>query len=215
MQLFIGNQNYSSWSLRAWLIFEQFDIDVQVTKLPLFKPEFYQALTKVTPTAKVPTLVDGDVAVWESLAILEYVNEQYLAGKAWPEDSKQRAKARAIASEMHAGFTALRSELPMNCRAQRRVELSEAALKDVQRIDEMWSQQMDVYPDQWLFGDWSIVDAMYAPVVLRFKTYDVQLSKPAQAYLEKALQSPAMQAWIAEALLETDIVEEDEAGEDV
>lgn len=215
MQLFIGNQNYSSWSLRAWLIFEQFDIDVQVTKLPLFKPEFYQTLTKVTPTAKVPTLVDGDVAVWESLAILEYVNEQYLAGKAWPEDSKQRAKARAIASEMHAGFTALRNELPMNCRAQRRVELSEAALKDVQRIDEMWSQQMDVYPDQWLFGDWSIVDAMYAPVVLRFKTYDVQLSKLAQAYLEKALQSPAMQVWIAEALLETDIVEEDEAGEDV
>lgn len=104
MKLFIANQNYSSWSLRAWLIFSQFKLDVKVTKLKLFTEDFYKTLEDVTPTAKVPTLVDGDATVWDSLAILEYVNEQYLQGQAWPSNSAERAKARAIASEMHSGF---------------------------------------------------------------------------------------------------------------
>lgn len=213
MQLYIANQNYSSWSLRAWLIVAHFDLPATITKLPLFTPEFYAKLKGKTPAAKVPVLLDGEIAVWDSLAILEYLNEAHLNGKAWPTSIAQRAKARALASEMHSGFMALRNELPMNCRALRKVSLSPAAQKDIARIDAMWSEQMQAYPSQWLFGDWSIADAMYAPVALRFKTYGIELSAAAQQYQDKVLASPEIQRWLAEASLETDIVEEDEAGE--
>lgn len=215
MQLYIANQNYSSWSLRAWLILAQYELDAEVIKLTLFTDEFYRALEKVTPTAKVPVLVDGEIVVWESLAILEYVNEAYLDGKAWPTSASERAKARAIASEMHAGFGYLRNEMPMNCRAKRKVHLSAGALKDVARIDQLWSQQMTDYPEGFLFGDWSIADAMFAPVALRFETYGIELSDQAKTYQQRLLQSPAMQLWLAQASTETDIVEEDEAGEAV
>lgn len=215
MKLYIANQNYSTWSLRAWLMFAQYELDVEVVKLKLFTEDFYQTLESVTPTAKVPALVDGDVTVWESLAILEYVNEAYLNGRAWPGSLQERARARALAAEMHGGFSSLRNELPMNCRAQRKVELSEGALKDIARIDAIWSKQMARYPGGWLFGDWSIADAMYAPVVLRVKTYGLPLSDQARAYQQKLLNSPAMQRWLAEAGEETDIVVEDEAGEPV
>ncbi|MGR5134357.1 glutathione S-transferase family protein [Vibrio alfacsensis] len=215
MQLFIGNQNYSSWSLRAWLIFSQFKLDVEVTKLKLFTDEFYKTLADITPTAKVPTLVDGEVTVWDSLAIFEYVNEQYLQGKAWPSNVTERAKARSIAAEMHSGFFDLRNELPMNIRALRKVDLSVGALSDIARIDAMWAEQVAQYPDGWLFGEWSIVDAMYAPVALRFQTYGVELSKGAAAYQQKVLASASLQQWLEEASKETDIVEEDEAGEAV
>ncbi|MGR5094457.1 glutathione S-transferase family protein [Vibrio maritimus] len=215
MKLYIGNQNYSSWSLRAWLIFAQNNLDVEVEKLSLFTPEFYQTLLEITPTAKVPTLVDSNVTTWDSLAIMEYVNEQYLDGRGWPESPSERAKARALASEMHSGFMALRNELPMNCRARRHVELSESALADIQRIDAMWSEQMHLFPKQWLFGEWSIADAMYAPVALRFRTYGVKLSESAKRYQEKVLSSAAILRWLAEASSESDIVAEDEAGVDV
>jgi len=215
MELYIGNQNYSSWSLRAWLIFVQYDIDVEFRKIKLFTDEFYKTLENITPTAKVPTLVCDNVTVWDSLAILEYVNEALLNGKAWPKDQAERAKARAISSEMHSGFMSLRNEMPMNCRAKRKVSLSEGALKDIARIDQIWSEQMEQYPDGWLFGDWSIADAMFAPVVLRTVTYATPLSEKATSYQQKVLNSPAMQRWLAEAALETDIVEEDEAGEPV
>ncbi|NOH95867.1 glutathione S-transferase family protein [Vibrio sp. 99-70-13A1] len=212
MQLFIGNQNYSTWSLRAWLIFAQYKIEADITKLQLFSDDFYNTLQEVTPTAKVPTLVDGDIHVWDSLAILEYVNETYLDGKAWPTITKEKAHARAITAEMHSGFFDLRNELPMNCRAKRELDLSKGALKDLSRIDELWSQQMDQHPDGWLFGEWSIADAMYAPVALRVETYGIKLSEKATVYQQKVLNSPAIKQWLAEASLETEIVEEDEAG---
>ncbi|CAH0530434.1 glutathione S-transferase family protein [Vibrio hippocampi] len=212
MKLFIGNQNYSSWSLRAWLIFSQHNLSVEVCKLKLFTDEFYQQLESITPTAKVPTLVDGNTPIWDSLAILEYVSEQHLQGKGWPEDPSQRAKARSLASEMHSGFFALRDELPMNCRAKRVVSLSANAEKEIARIDAIWSEQMAENGAGWLFGDWSIADAMYAPVALRFQTYDIPLSSLAKQYQQKVLSSPAIQTWLEQASLETDIVEEDEAG---
>ncbi|EGR1341882.1 glutathione S-transferase family protein [Vibrio parahaemolyticus] len=215
MQLFIGNQNYSSWSLRAWLIFSQYGLKVDVTKLTLFTEDFYDKLASVTPTAKVPTLVDGEVTVWDSLAILEYVNEQCLQGKAWPSHVADKTKARAISAEMHSGFFDLRNELPMNCRARRKVDLSDGALKDIARIDAIWSEQMAKFPDAFLFGEWSIADAMYAPVALRFETYGIELSQDAKAYQQKVLASQAVQKWLAEASQETDIVEEDEAGVEV
>lgn len=212
MQLFIGNQNYSSWSLRAWLIFSQYNLDVEVTKLKLFTQNFYQTLENITPTAKVPTLVHGSVTVWDSLAILEYVNEQLLKGRAWPSDAAERAKARAIAAEMHSGFVDLRNELPMNIRARRKIELSNAARKDIARIETIWSEQVEQYQDGWLFGEWSIADAMFAPVALRFQTYGIELSERAKSYQQKVLTSASLQQWLKDAIIETDIVKEDEAG---
>ncbi|TFH91560.1 glutathione S-transferase family protein [Vibrio ouci] len=215
MQLFIGNQNYSSWSLRAWLIFSHYQLDVEIVKLGLGTKQFYDTLATISPTAKVPTLLDSGVTVWDSLAILEYVNDQYLNGKAWPSDIKQRAKARAIAAEMHSGFFDLRNELPMNIRARRTIALSSGALKDIARIDAIWSEQASKYPNEWLFGEWSIVDAMYAPVALRFQTYGIELSAAASAYQQKVLSSESLQQWLDEAALETSIVEEDEAGTEI
>ncbi|OEF28106.1 glutathione S-transferase family protein [Vibrio rumoiensis] len=215
MHLYIGNQNYSSWSLRGWLIFAQYNLDVEITKLKLFTDEFYQTLENITPSAKVPALVDERATVWDSLAILEYVNETHLNGKAWPVDPIERAKARALACEMHSGFSSVRNEMPMNCRAIRRVHLSNSAQKDVARIDEIWSQQMTLHPASFLFGEWSIADAMYAPIALRFQTYQIPMSDKAREYQLKILNSPAIQRWLSEASLETDIVMEDEAGEEV
>ncbi|MEZ8046404.1 MULTISPECIES: glutathione S-transferase family protein [Vibrio] len=215
MQLYIGNQNYSTWSLRAWLIFDNYNLNPEVIKLKLFTSDFYDTLASVTPTARVPTLVDGDVAVWDSLAILEYVNEAYLDGAAWPKSVKERAHARAISAEVHSGFFAVRNEMPMNCRAQRKLALSEEALKDIARIDDIWSTKMEQYPEGWLFGEWSIADAMFAPVALRVETYGIKLSEKASQYQQRVLNSPSVQKWLAEASLETDVVEEDEAGESV
>ncbi|MGL6313247.1 glutathione S-transferase family protein [Vibrio sp. WXL103] len=213
MQLFIGNKNYSSWSLRAWLIFSQHHLEVDLIKLRLFTDDFYDTLDGISPTAKVPTLVDEGITVWDSLAILEYVNDRYLKGKAWPNQATERAKARAISAEMHSGFLNLRNELPMNIRARRKVVLSEAALKDIARIDAIWSEQAELYPSGWLFGEWSIADAMYTPVALRFQTYGVSLSQGARAYQQKVLASASLQQWLKDAKLENEIVEEDEAGE--
>ena len=215
MQLYIGNQNYSTWSLRAWLIFDNYNLNAEVIKLKLFTSDFYDTLAKVTPTAKVPTLVDGYIAVWDSLAILEYINETYLDGAAWPESREERALARAIAAEMHSGFSDVRNEMPMNCRARRTLSLSEGALKDIARIDQIWSTQMEKYPEGWLFGEWSIADAMFAPVALRVETYGIELSEKASQYQQRVLKSPSIQKWLAEASLESDMVEEDEAGEPV
>ncbi|MFA0085788.1 glutathione S-transferase family protein [Vibrio sp. 10N.261.51.F12] len=212
MKLYIGNQNYSSWSLRAWLIFAQQDVSADIIKLPLFSETFYQTLRPLTPTAKVPLLVDKEVTVWDSLAILEYINERYLHNTCWPQDSATRAKARAVAAEMHSGFMALRNEMPMNCRAIRNINLSTEAHRDIERIDQLWSEQMKHNPGQWLFGEWSIADAMFAPVALRFMTYQIPLSKAAKQYQNTVLESAAIKQWIGQALTESDIVEEDEAG---
>lgn len=125
----------------------------------------------------MPALVDKDSVMWDSLAILDYINETYLDGQAWPKIIVHKAKARSIACEMHSGFTALRSEIPMNCRAKRHVNLSKSAHNEIARIDQIWSQQMSEFPEGWLFGEWSIADAMYAPITLRFQTYQVPLSE--------------------------------------
>ena len=214
MKLYIGNKNYSSWSLRAWLIMDKLNISFEEVKLQLFTDAFYNELEGISETRKVPALVDGKLHIWESLAIAEYISEVYCSGKGWPQDRFQRARARAISQEMATGFFALRSEAPMNIRAKRKLEFSEAAQKDIARIEQIFTNQMQTFAGRgnWLFGSWSIADAMYAPVLLRFKTYGVALSTTAQLYMEHALQCPSLQKWIAAALLETDILVEDEAG---
>ena len=212
MQLFIGNKNYSSWSLRAWYLMSKFDVEFSETQLVLDTPDFYSELKKTFAVQKVPALIDGDLQVWDSLAICEYINDAYLSGAAWPKYITQRAKARALSAEMHSGFMALRSEVPMNIRATRKVDLSSEALKDIARIDEIFAQQQDVFPNEWFFGDFSIADAMYVPIVLRLKTYQITLSPEAQQYCDFVMRCPVLQAWITQALTETDIVECDEAG---
>jgi glutathione S-transferase len=184
-------------------------------KLKLSTSDFYNALASVTPTAKVPTLVDGDVTVWDSFAILEYVNDAYLNGAAWPTSVTKRALARAISAEMHSGFFNIRNELPMNCRAQRRLTLSEGAQKEIARIDAIWSAQMEQYPEGWLFGEWSIADAMFAPVALRVETYGIVLSEKARQYQQRVLNSPSIKKWLTEASLENEVIEEEEVGEPV
>ena len=216
MQLYIGNKNYSSWSLRAWLMAAKSGVDFEEVILKLDTPSFYQQLSGISPTLRVPTLIDGDVTVWDSLAICEYLNDTYLAGEAWPSEPKQKAKARSIANEMHSGFNALRNELPMNIRATRCLQLSDAAKKDIKRIDEIWSQQMHEYDTAdtggWLFGTWSIADMMFAPVVMRFRTYGIIVSDASRRYMAHVAECPTMQRWIADALKETHIVDADEAG---
>ncbi|NRD75802.1 glutathione S-transferase family protein [Shewanella sp. VB17] len=216
MELYIGNKNYSSWSLRAWLMLEKSEIKFDEIKLRLFTTDFYHQLEKISPSLRVPVIVDGNITVWDSLAICEYINDTYISGTAWPKDPAQKATARSLACEMHSGFNALRNELPMNIRATRSIELSKAAKQDIKRIDELWSQQMAEFDLQhsgsWLFGEWSIADMMFAPVVMRFNTYDIKISNASHRYMKHVIESPEMQRWIAAALKETDIVDEDEAG---
>jgi len=217
MELLIGNKNYSSWSLRGWLMLEAFGVSYRETKLKLFSDEFKATLAAHNCAGKVPLLLDGDIRVWDSLAICEYISERYLEGQGWPADAEARALARSVANEMHSGFTGLRNEMPMNIRARRHVELSEQALADIARIDQLWSSLRGRYKQHgdFLFGAFSIADVMFAPVAFRFMTYGNQLSPAAQQYAETLRAHPAMKCWMADALLETDIVPEDEAGIDI
>ncbi|MDC0611407.1 glutathione S-transferase family protein [Vibrio sp.] len=219
MELYIGNKNYSTWSLRAWMVMRFFNLDFKEKPLSLDTPQFYEELKLVCPSMKVPCLVDDDLTVWDSLAICEYINDKYLSGKAWPGDLARRAQARAIAAEMHSGFMALRAAMPMNIRAERRVDVSESVRKDILRIEDIFAERMRTnnqeINDGWLFGDFSIADAMFIPVVLRFKTYRVILEDDAQKYVDFVLNSPVLAEWVEHALSETDIVEADEAGEPI
>ena len=218
MQLVIGNKNYSSWSLRPWLLLKAFDVPFEeqnVSLIGLGTRELSDHLRQYSPAAKVPVLIDEDRVLWDSLAICEYISEQYLSGRGWPSEAGDRARARAVTAEMHAGFSAVRNALPMNCRAKRQVELTDEILADVKRIDEIWSDRLPKdSKSPWLFGDFSIADCFYAPVAFRFKTYEIELSAEALGYMTKLLTHPAVEDWLHDALLEIEVIVEDEAGED-
>ena len=212
MKLVIGNKNYSSWSLRPWLLLSTFGIEFEEIQESLRQEGLTERLSQYSPTGRVPVLIDKPVTVWDSLAICEYVSEKYLAGKGWPKDEALRAEARAVCAEMHAGFMGLRGELPMNCRATRQVELSDSAKLDITRVDAIWSKGMSAGKGPWLFGDFSIADCFYAPVVLRFKTYGISVSESACRYQSWFLEHDALNQWVDAAKAETEIVPEDEAG---
>ncbi len=212
MKLIIGNKNYSSWSLRAWLLLATFELEFVEMQESLKGEDLQQRLGQYSSTSRVPVLIDEDLAVWDSLAIAEYVNEQYLASKGWPSDIAPRAEARAICAEMHAGFMGLRSELPMNCRAFRTITPSASAQLDIARIDAIWSRCMTNYAGPWLFGDFSIADCFYAPVVLRFQTYGIALSEAANRYQSFFLQHDVLNRWVAAGKAETEVVPTGEAG---
>jgi glutathione S-transferase len=205
LTLVIGNKNYSSWSLRPWLLMSYYQLPFSELKLPLDTPAFYQRIANYSPTMRVPVLIDGDETIWDSLAICEVINERYLDGKAWPKELKARAAARSSAAEMHSGFTALRSQLPMNCHRERnRYQWKEDAQRDINRVQALWADLRGRYHlhGDFLCGEFSIVDAMYAPVCIRFKAYGVPMDENTTNYVNTIYQLPAMQDWFAEAKLE-------------
>lgn len=205
LELVIGNKNYSSWSLRPWLLMSYFKLPFREIKLPLDTPEFYQRIADYSPTARVPVLRDGDETIWDSLAICEVINERYLDGRAWPKDSKARAAARSAAAEMHSGFAALRSQLPMNChRKSNAYRWQEDADRDILRIQLIWNDLRTRFGSEgeFLCGEFGIVDAMFAPVCARLKAYNVAMDENAKQYVNTIYSLPDMQAWLAEAKLE-------------
>lgn len=203
--LIIGNKNYSSWSLRPWLLLRAFAVAFREMKLPLDTEEFEARIGALSPNRRVPALHDGKVRLWDSLAIVEYANERWLGGRGWPQDIAVRAHARAISAEMHSGFTALRQELPMNSSKRKPMPLlSDDAAEDLARVQAIWreTRQRHGGSGQFLFGAFGIADAMYAPVALRFIGHGVELDAPAQAYVEAIQSLPALQEWLAEAATE-------------
>ncbi|XOV86724.1 MAG: glutathione S-transferase family protein [Pseudomonadota bacterium] len=209
-KLVIGNKNYSTWSLRPWLLLAYFDVDFDEENVSLNAAGLARRLGQYSPTCRVPVLIDGETTVWDSLAICEFANEKYLDGRGWPQSLTRRAYARALSAEMHAGFTALRSALPMNLRARRRVALTDEVRRDITRIDAIWRD----CEGPWLCGEFSIADCMYAPVAMRFPTYNIELSPGAETYANQLRNLGAMQRWVEAALKETEIIAEDEAGEE-
>ncbi len=213
LKLTIGNKNYSSWSMRPWIAMKVAGIAFDETVISLNDPQFKPTLLELSPTGKVPALVDGEVHVWESLAILEYVAEKFPAAELWPADAGVRAHARAIANEMHAGFIPLRRHYPMNMwRPVKKREPTPEAAANIGRIDEMWSHCLATFAGRgpFLFGGFTVADAMFAPVVSRFATYAVEVSAPARAYMDAIMALPAWSEWRAAALKETWVLAEDE-----
>jgi glutathione S-transferase len=207
--LVIGNQNYSSWSLRPWLAMHQFGIPFQQVRLALYQPDTASQLNHYSPTAKVPVLIHDGTPIWESLAILEYLAEQHPQFAWWPADRQQRATARSLSAEMHAGFQALRHDMPMNCRKIFPPgPISSAVQQDIERMTQIWRtcRQQSEATGAFLFGPFGIVDAMFAPVVLRFRTYSVALDAPCQAYAEAILALPGMQTWLQAAEVEPEVL---------
>jgi glutathione S-transferase len=213
LHLVIGNKNYSSWSLRPWLAMKVAGIAFKETVISLEAKDFKARVTAVSGAGKVPVLIDGDVHVWESLAILEYLAEKFPAAGLWPKDAAARAHARAIASEMHAGFLPLRRHLPMNVwRPVQLRPLDDGAKADAARIDAIWSDCRARYgaAGPFLFGAFSAADAMYAPVIWRFHTYAVEVSAAARAYMNAMMALPAWGEWRDAARREPWVLPHDE-----
>lgn len=208
--LIIGNKNYSSWSLRPWLLMRHLGLPFREVRIALYTPESKDQIRRYSPSGKVPCLVDGALAVWDSLAICEYLAERHADLHAWPEDRAARAVARAMSAEMHSGFQNLRSNMSMNCRRRfpglgRTVEVA----GEIERIQRSWSEARERHAGDgpFLFGKFSVADAMYAPVVLRFRTYAVQLTPVCREYADTILALPAMQQWLADAEAETEVID--------
>ena len=202
LKLILANKAYSSWSLRPWILLTHFKIPFEEVVIPMDEPETRANMLKYAPTGKCPSLHDGKTAVWESLAIIEYVAETHPEKAIWPRAKAARAHARSLANEMHAGFGALRQACPTNFRRRvRAIALSEGVRADVAWIEEAWAHARDTFgaAGPYLFGRFSAADAMFAPVVNRFHVYEIPISKPSRAYMDTIMALPAWKAWIAAA----------------
>lgn len=203
--LVIGNKNYSSWSLRAWLPLKQLGIPFRELRIPLRQNGSH--ITEYSPSGKVPVLIDGQIKIWESLAICEYIAEKFPDKKLWPKDPAARAHARSVSSEMHAGFMNLRENLPMNCKMQiSNLKLTSETKEDIDRVISIWKECRKTYgkTGQFLFSDFTIADAMFAPVCIRLTHYGVPIHGEADDYRKFILSLPAMKQWIEEGRQETE-----------
>jgi glutathione S-transferase len=211
MKLVIANKNYSSWSLRPWLVLAHFAIPFEEEQVLLSGEGWKDKFLAVSPTGRVPLLVDGDLRIAESIAIIEYLAEKFPDRRIWPAAMRERALARAAAAEMHAGFSALRNAAPMNLRKSLpgRVSADEVA-SDLSRIEALWGGLLAASGGPFLFGEFTAADAMFAPLATRLRTYDLPVSDTAAAYIEAIYALPAFQAWFAAADIEPWIVEDDE-----
>jgi glutathione S-transferase len=213
LRLIIGNKNYSSWSLRPWIALKAAGIAFDETVISLDAPDFKAQITRLSGAGKVPVLLDGDVRVWESLAILEYVADKFPQAGLWPAPAPARAHARAVAAEMHAGFVPLRRHLPMNVRRPVKPRpLDDGAKADVARIETIWNACRAQFGTggPFLYGGFGAADAMYAPVVWRFHTYAVPVNATTRAYMDAVLALPAMREWQDAARREPWVLEHDE-----
>jgi glutathione S-transferase len=211
--IYLGNKNYSSWSLRPWLALKHTGAPFEEVVIPLGEPTTRATILSYSPSGRVPALKHGELTVWDSLAISEYLAERFPAAKLWPEDAAERAQARAISTEMHSGFAALRNHLPMNIRSSfPHRGVTPEVQADINRIAAIWIQCRTRHAagGPFLFGGFTIADAMYAPVVTRFRTYRIALEEMAQAYADAVWALPAMQEWAAAAKNEPMIIEEAE-----
>jgi glutathione S-transferase len=219
MDLYIGNKNYSSWSLRAWLLMKQTGIAFSEHRLSLdwaAGSPFKSILLAIAPTGRVPLLVDDGFAVWDSLAIAEYLAERFPDRHLWPADRRQRARARSLCAEMHSGFAALRNRCPMNIEAS----LPEVGARcsgewpdvaaDLARLDAMWREALAASGGPFLFGAFGAVDAYFAPVCARIETYRLPVGAEAKAYVERIHALPAMREWCTAARAENEFLVEDE-----
>ena len=214
-KLIIGNKNYSTWSLRSWLLLREAEIDFDEQRILLDVEDTAADIAGVNPAGTVPVLQLDDTVVWDTLAIAETVAERWPEKQLWPEDAQLRAYARSICAEMHSGFPVLRDCMPMNCRAMgRKVPLPDVLTDEIDRVITIWSECHRKYSGDsgWLFGQFGIADAMFAPVVLRFRTYGINLPESAGFYPHRVLESEAMQEWLAAAECEVEVIDRDEKG---
>jgi glutathione S-transferase len=209
MELVIGTKKWSSWSMRPWLVLKRLGVDFTETMITLRQPGVTEAIALHSPSGKVPVLKDGDLTVWDTLAICEYLADRFLARSLWPDDPSARALARAAAAEMHSGFPSLRGECPMDLTLRTDIDLTEATAQDVRRIVRLWSDLRSRYAAEgpFLVGGWSIADAFYTPVATRFRSYGIRLSDygdtgAAGAYGEALLETPEYLEWERSALAE-------------
>ena len=211
LKLVIGNKNYSSWSMRPWLALRATDIAFEEIFIPLYTGDAgKQRILNFTRSGKVPALIDGDVTVWDSLAIIEYVAERFPEVRLWPEDRAARAHARSISAEMHSGFLPLRNECGMNLhRAAGAIALSADARANVARVQQIWIECRERYGKlgPFLFGSFSGADAMYAPVVHRFLTYAIEVAPEARHFMDAMMSLPAFQEWTRAGLAETIVID--------
>ncbi|HSA59264.1 MAG TPA: glutathione S-transferase family protein [bacterium] len=213
LTLVIGNKNYSSWSLRPWLLLKQAGIPFSEIVIPLYQKDSDAKILEHSPAGKVPILKDGDRTVWDSLAIAEYLNERFPDRGLWPREEGARAMARSISAEMHSGFMDLRNECPMNVRRKpSQIVLGDGAHEDIRRIQEIWTEcrSKSGKDGPFLFGKFSIADALYAPVVFRFTRYAIPMNEASQAYADTVLALPAIKEWIDQAVLEPWVLKSDE-----
>ena len=218
MQLVIGNQNYSSWSMRPWVAMTHFGVSFETIKLELDTPVFAAQIKQYSKANTVPVLMTQNGSATDSLSILETLADSY--PQMWPSDPKLKIMARNAVTRMHSGFFALRSEMPMNCRAnQRRLDITPACRNDIDQVEALWAQCLAAanqagQTQGYLLGGFSIADAFFAPVVLRLRGYKVTVNATTQTYMDTMLTTPAVMAWMAAGVKETSILHQDEAGFD-